>query len=144
MKNIRAYCLFLRKGIVSSIILFLLGTWKQVPLYYVGLYGAILIVVIFFVYHFLRSLYKKQTGLTTCFRFGFIPKRKFLDLLKKYGLFLFLVLMLGLGLLCIPWEYLWQMVFVLSLSFYLNYIGTIAYYNLFLTCKSRENKDVCK
>ena len=100
--------------------------------------------MIFFVYHFLRLLYKKQTGLTTCFRFGFIPKRKFLDLLKKYGLFLFLVLMLGLGLLCIPWEYLWQMAFVLSLSFYLNYIGTIAYYNLFLTCKSRENKDVCK
>ena len=144
MKNIRAYCLFLRKGIISSIILFLLGTWKQVPLYYIGLYGAILTVVIFFVYHFLRLLYKKQTGLTTCFRFGFIPKRKFLDLLKKYGLFLFLVLMLGLGLLCIPWKYLWQMVFVSSFSFYLNYIGAVAYCNLFLTCKNRKNEDAGK
>ena len=144
MKNIRAYYLFLRKGIISSVILFLLGTWQQIPLYYMGLYGTILIVTIFLVYYFLRFLYKKQTGFTTCFRFGFIPKRGFGDLLKKYGLFLFLVLMLGFGLLCIPWEYLWQMAFVLSLSFYLNYIGTIAYYNLFLTCKSRENKDVCK
>lgn len=33
------------------------------------------------------------------------------------------MLMLGLGLLCIPWKYLWKMVFVLSLSLYLNYIG---------------------
>ena len=109
-----------------------------------GLYGAILIVTIFLVYYFLRFLYKKQTGFTTCFRFGFIPKRGFGNLLKKYGLFLFLVLMLGLGLLCIPWKYLWQMVFVSSFSFYLNYIGAVAYCNLFLTCKNRKNEDAGK
>ncbi len=137
MINIRTYCLFLRKGIVSSIVLFLLGTWKQVPLYYIGLYGAILTVVAFFVYYFLRWLYKKQTGLTKCFRFGFIPQKKFWKLLKKYGLLLFLMLMLGVGLVCIPWIYLWKMLFVFSLSFYLNYIGAIAYLNLFFSCKKQ-------
>ena len=142
MKNIRTYCLFLRKGIVSSIVFFLLGTWKQVPLYYIGLYGAIITVVIFFVYYFLRWLYKKQTGLTKCLRFGFIPQRIFWKLLKRYGLFLFLVLVPVLGLLCIPWKYLWKMLFVFFFSFYLNYIGTIAFCNLFSSCKDNRHKDI--
>ena len=116
----------------------------EVPKKRRSLYFFILIVTIFLVYYFLRFLYKKQTGFTTCFRFGFIPKRGFGNLLKKYGLFLFLVLMLGLGLLCIPWKYLWQMVFVSSFSFYLNYIGAVAYCNLFLTCKNRKNEDAGK
>lgn len=142
MENIRAYCFFLKKGTISSIVFFLLGTWKQVPLYYIGLYWAISTVVFFFVYHFLRLLYKKQTGLTKCFRFGFIPQRKFWELLKKYGLLLFLMLMSGIGLVCIPWIYLWKMLFVFSLSFYLNYIGAIAYHNLFFLDKRNRYKDV--
>lgn len=134
--KIRPCLFFLKKGLVSSIIFFLLGTYNQVPLYYIGLFLSIIIVIVVFVYYFLKLLYKRETGLHKCFRFGFIIKREFWTLFKRYGLLLSLILIVGIELTCIPWKYLRVMLFVLSFSLYLNYISAIAFYNLF-----RKSKD---
>ena len=129
MLKLRPYLLFLKKGIPSSIILFLLGV-NQVPLCYIINFILIACVIVFCVYYIIKLLYKRKTNNNKCFRFKFVIEKGFWNMLKKYGLPLSLVLIIGMGLTCIPWIYLWKMTFVLYFSFLLSYNGTIALYNL--------------
>lgn len=128
----RLYLLLLKKGVPGTIIFFFLAIFSVVPVKYVALFVGMSVFVGVGVWHVVRWMFKKKTGEETWYRLKFVMKDSFFKILKSYGVLLFLSCIWMLGLICIPWSYLWKMLFVLVFSAILNYWGVITYSRLYL------------